>query len=161
MTDKKVTDTTVTDTKVNNTLTDVTVVKPKEVELKAEADSSEAVFQLPKGTKLKPLANLPGRRSEVASVEIDTAGILRIKCKCNEEILKQTIYELERTITDMRDSVSKSQRDRAEIEKKLEVIEKKKGPLEWIKERIGGLVILLAILLTLFLGLKFAIKGRP
>ena len=160
-TESKVQETKTTDTRVNSTLTDITIAKPKEIKLKVEADSSEAVFQLPKGTKVKPLANVKGRRSEVASVQVDTAGILRVSCKCREEELQQTIYELERTITGLRDSVSKDSEQRSEVSNRTQVVEKKDGPLEWLQKRIGGLVILIGILLALAIGLKFWIKGRP
>lgn len=123
-TDKTVTETSTSDSKVNTTKSDITTVKAKDITLKVEADSSEAVFQVKPGTKLKEIANLSGRRSSVASVSIDTAGILRIKCKCDEETLKETIYELERTITNLRDSVSTSNRNRSEVKKETAVIEK-------------------------------------
>lgn len=160
-TDKAVTSTAVTDTRVNTALTDITKATPKEVKITAPADSAEAVFKLPKGTRLMPIATLQGRRASVASVKVDTAGILRVKCNCKEEELQKTIYELERTITQLRDSATNANTDRSETNTSTEVIEKKDGPLEWIKERIGGLAILFAILIALFLGLKFAIKGRP
>ena len=70
-------------------------ITPRQVPVTVKADTSAAAYRFTPGPepKLEKLASVAGERAAEPWVELDTAGVLRIKCPCLEHTENVTVND--------------------------------------------------------------------
>lgn len=80
-------------------------ITPRRVPVTVKADTSAAAYRFTPGPspKIEKLASVAGERAAEPWVELDTAGVLRIKCPCLEHTENVTVNdtkeETDKTVT--------------------------------------------------------------